>query len=266
MDVSHPLKKSLGQHLLKDKNLLTKMVRSSGITGDDTVVEIGPGHGDFTRALAPMARHVYAIELDERWRDILSNVERDLGNVTVIFSDVLKVRFAEFANDGQIVVVGNIPYNVTGEILFKLLEERGFIRGAYLTMQKEVAQRLVSPPHSKRYGALSVIFQLYAVMKILSFIKPTLFVPPPKVESAFISIVFREKLDIDRSLVDFVKTCFRYKRKYLRNSLSGPYSAEEVDGLYNALNLSPRVRAEEIEPAGFVEMHERLKATEERHG
>lgn len=260
MDLNRPLKKSLGQHLLKDKNLLAKMVRSSGITRDDTVVEIGPGHGDFTRAVAPHARYVYAIELDERWRDILSDVENELGNVTVIFSDVLKIRFAEFAPEGRIVVMGNIPYNVTGEILFNLLAEKNIIRGAYLTMQKEVAERLVSPSHSKSYGALSVIFQLYAVMRILTFIKPALFVPPPKVESAFISIIFRNESNVDHSLVDFIKICFRHKRKYLRNSLVGPYAPEEIAGLYEALRLPEKVRAEEIEPAGFVEMYECLKA------
>jgi 16S rRNA (adenine1518-N6/adenine1519-N6)-dimethyltransferase len=259
MDVSRPLKKSLGQHLLKDKNLLEKMVRSTGITGDDTVIEIGPGHGDFTRAVASHARRVYAIELDERFRDVLNRVEMELGNVEFTFSDVLAVRFEDLTGEDDVVVVGNIPYNVTGEILFKILDEKDMIRSAYLTMQKEVAERLVSRSHSKSYGALSVIFQLYAEMRILSFIKPGLFVPPPKVESAFIAIVFRKRPVVDPGLIDFIKVCFRHKRKYLRNSLLGPYSAEEVAELYDGLGLPSKVRAEEIEPDGFVAMHEFLK-------
>jgi 16S rRNA (adenine1518-N6/adenine1519-N6)-dimethyltransferase len=263
MDVNRPLKKSLGQHLLKDKNLLAKMVRSTGITRNDTVIEIGPGHGDFTRAVAPHALHVYAIELDERFRDILNHAEKELNNVSFVFSDVLAVKFGELTNQSDIIVVGNIPYNVTGEILFKLLNERDIIKGAYLTMQKEVAERLVSHSHSKSYGALSVIFQLYAVMKILSLIKPGLFIPPPKVESAFISIVFKKESDVDPELIDFIKICFRHKRKYLRNSLLGPYTISEVDELYQVLELPPALRAEEIEPEGFVTLYRFMKRMKE---
>jgi 16S rRNA (adenine1518-N6/adenine1519-N6)-dimethyltransferase len=260
MELNRVLKKSLGQHLLKDKNMLRKMVRLSGITGEDTVVEIGPGHGDLTGIVAPHARFVYAVELDERFRGILGELERKTGNVKIVFSDVLKVRFADFLEGSRIVVMGNIPYNITGEILFKLLAEKSVVKSAYLTMQKEVAERLVSRSHLKSYGALSVIFQLYASMKLLSVIKPGLFVPPPKVDSAFVSIVFKELSPIDQGLVDFVKTCFRHKRKYLRHSLEGPYTPVEIQDLYQAMSFSPSVRAEEIEPEGFVAMYDFLNA------
>jgi 16S rRNA (adenine1518-N6/adenine1519-N6)-dimethyltransferase len=259
MALSRPLKKGLGQHLLKDRNLLGKMVRLSGISPDDTVAEIGPGHGDFTRVLAARAGRVYAIELDEHFRDILIHVETDYPNTKVVFSDILKVRFRDFVGDRDLIVAGNIPYNITGEILFKILEEKEIIRGAYLTMQREVAERLASRTHAKSYGALSVIFQLYADVKLLLIIKPGLFVPPPKVESAFISLVFKESSPIDQGLVDFIKTCFRYKRKYLRNSLVGPYPIGAVDALYRAMSFPETVRAEEIEPERFVAMYEFLR-------
>jgi 16S rRNA (adenine1518-N6/adenine1519-N6)-dimethyltransferase len=255
MELNRVLKKSLGQHLLKDKNLLRKMVRLSGITGEDAVVEIGPGHGDLTKIVAPQARDVYAVEVDERFRGILEEVEREFSNVRVVFSDILKVRFADLTKDERIVVMGNIPYNITGEILFKLLAEKAIIRGAYLTMQKEVAERLVSPSHSKTYGGLSVIFQLYATLKLLAVIRPGLFVPPPKVDSAFISIVFKDSPCLDQGLITFIKTCFRYKRKFLRHSLEGRYTTGEIEELYRAMSFPPTVRAEEIEPEGFVTMY-----------
>jgi 16S rRNA (adenine1518-N6/adenine1519-N6)-dimethyltransferase len=151
--------------------------------------------------------------------------------------------------------MGNIPYNITGEILFKLLAEKGVVKGAHLTMQKEVAERLVSRSHSRSYGALSVIFQLHAAMKILLRIKPALFIPPPKVESAFISIVFRDTEGADQGLIDFVKGCFRYKRKFLRHALEDLFEAQEIEGLYRHMAFPASVRAEEIEPAGFLEMH-----------
>jgi 16S rRNA (adenine1518-N6/adenine1519-N6)-dimethyltransferase len=253
------LKKSLGQHLLKDRNLLAKMVRLAGLGEADLVVEIGPGQGDLTRCVAERTQGVYAVEKDERFRDVLAPLERELRNVRVLFSDVLKVRLSDLWPVSSFTVMGNIPYNITGEILFKLLAEKGAVRGAYLTMQKEVAERLVSRSHSRSYGALSVIFQLHAAMKILLRIKPTMFIPPPKVESAFISIVFRDTEEADQGLIDFVKGCFHYKRKFLRHALEDLFEAHEIEGLYLHMAFPTSVRAEEIEPAGFLEMHRFLK-------
>jgi 16S rRNA (adenine1518-N6/adenine1519-N6)-dimethyltransferase len=259
MELGYPLKKSLGQHLLKDKNLLLKMVRQAAVGSEDTVAEIGPGHGDLTRIIAPRVHKMFAIELDERWKGILEALKAEHTNLELIFGDVLHVRFSDFCSGQKIVVMGNIPYNITGEILFKLLSEKAAIRAAYLTMQKEVAERLVSRSHSKTYGALSVIFQLHAAMKVLSLIKPALFVPPPKVDNAYISIVFKENRHLDDRLTGFVKTCFRHKRKFLRHSLEGTYGLEEIKLLYKAMGFLPSVRAEEIEPEEFVTMYEHLE-------
>jgi 16S rRNA (adenine1518-N6/adenine1519-N6)-dimethyltransferase len=256
MDVTNSLKKSLGQHLLKDRNLLAKMVRLAGVTGDERVLEIGPGHGDLTRAIAEHARSVNAIELDERFRSILGEVENQYPTVSVNYSDIMKIRISDYAHDDKLIVMGNIPYNVTGDILFKLLSEKDVIKGAFLTMQKEVAQRLVSKPHFKTYGALSVIFQLYARLNLLFTIKPHLFVPPPKVDSAFISIVFNEVIAQDQALIDFIKVCFRYKRKYLRHSLQHSYNTDEIENLYRKMSFHESVRAEEIPPEQFVTMHQ----------
>jgi 16S rRNA (adenine1518-N6/adenine1519-N6)-dimethyltransferase len=267
VDLRPPLKKSLGQHLLKDKNLLRKMVRLSGLTGRDSVVEIGPGHGDLTRCVAEVARSVVAIELDERLREVLEPLEKEFPNLRLLFSDVVEVEFADLArhgaSDGAITVMGNIPYNVTGEILFKVLAARSFVKGAYLTMQKEVADRLVARSHTRDYGALSVIFQLAADVKLLLNLKASLFVPPPKVQSAFVSIVFRQEARIDEGLISFVKTCFRYKRKFLRHSLEDRIETSDIERIYRDMAFLPNIRAEEIEPEGFVRMY-RLLGTQER--
>jgi 16S rRNA (adenine1518-N6/adenine1519-N6)-dimethyltransferase len=249
------LKKSLGQHLLKDRNLLEKMVRMAQIGPEDVVLEIGPGHGDLTRCIARKASAVHAIELDERFRGILSEVEDEFPNVSVVFSDIMKIELAGFASGRKITVMGNIPYYLTGEILFKVLDEKAAVRGAYLTMQKEVAQRIVSQSHSRSYGAVTVIFRLYADVKLLFTIAPGLFVPPPKVESAFLSVIFKDEEKVDTGLVGFVKRSFRYKRKYLRNCLEGEYGPDEINALYAHMGFRSSVRAEEIEPEGFVEMY-----------
>ncbi len=252
------LKKSLGQHLLKDRNLLEKMVRLAAIGKEDVVVEIGPGQGDLTRCIAAKAGFLHAVELDTRFRDVLKGLEQEFPNMSVIFSDVLRVRFADFRGRHRIIVMGNIPYYLTGEILFKLLFEKAGIKGAYLTMQKQVAERIVSPSHCRSYGALSVIFQLHAVVKMLLLLKPSLFIPPPKVDSAFISIVFNDGMGPDEGLIAFVKQCFYYKRKYLRHSLAERFGQDEIDGLYRHFGFPASIRAEEIEPEGFVEMYRYL--------
>jgi 16S rRNA (adenine1518-N6/adenine1519-N6)-dimethyltransferase len=258
MELNWGLKKSLGQHLLKDKNLLRKMVRQAGVGRSDVVVEIGPGHGDLTKIIASQVLSVYAIELDQRWKGILAGVMKEHPNVTVLFRDVLEVGFGQFAGEGRIVVMGNIPYNITGEILFKILSEKTCVKSAYLTMQREVAERLVAGPHSRTYGALSVIFQLQAAVELLFRVKPGLFVPPPKVESAYVSIVPTDAEELDQGLVEFIKICFRHKRKYLRHSLEERYEGTEIAELYRTMDFPPSVRAEEIEPERFVSMHRHL--------
>jgi 16S rRNA (adenine1518-N6/adenine1519-N6)-dimethyltransferase len=259
MEPRQLLKKWLGQHLLKEKNLLHKMVRLAQISGDDVVVEIGPGQGDLTGCIAAKAGFVWAVEVDRQFRDALETLERRLPNVRVVFSDILRIKLAAFRQGAAITVMGNIPYSLTGEILFKLLFEKAVVRAAYLTVQREVAERLVSPSHSRSYGALSVIFQLHATVKVLFLVKPALFIPPPKVESAFISLVFRDGLEADQGLIAFIKRCFRYKRKYLRHCLQGGFPPGEIDSLYGSMGFSPSVRAEEIEPEGFVAMYRFLE-------
>ncbi len=253
------LKKGLGQHLLKDGNLLEKMVRLAGIGDRDVVVEIGPGEGDLTRRLAAKAAVVYAVELDESFREILGRLEGEQPRVRLVFSDVLRVRFADFASGGAVTVMGNIPYYLTGELLFKLLFEKSSAKAGFLTMQKEVAQRIVSASHSRSYGALSVIFQLYAKVKLLFLLKPSLFIPPPKVDSAFISIIFNDMEEADRDLIAFIKQCFRYKRKLLHHSLAEALGREEIEALYARCGFPASVRAEEIEPGCFVEMYAVLR-------
>lgn len=257
------LKKRLGQHLLKDGNLLEKMVRLTGIVGQDAVLEIGPGEGDLTRRIAAKAGAVHAVELDESFRGSLGRLEQEFPNVRVVFSNALAVRFADFGAGRGLTVMGNIPYYLTGPLLFKLLFEKSALKGAYLTMQKEVAQRIASRSHCRSYGALSVIFQLYASVKVLFLLKPSLFIPPPKVDSAFISIVFKDANEADRALIAFIKQCFRYKRKQLRHALAERFRPDEIEALYGRCGFPASIRAEEIEPEGFVEMYGFLSGREE---
>ncbi len=251
------LKKSLSQNLIGDRNILAKMVRIAGLRPGDTVVEIGAGKGSLTRELWAATGAVFAIEVDRGFISLLQVLEERLAGLTVVPRDVLSVDFSAFGGGKKIKVFGNIPYGITGPILFKLLEEKECIESAFITLQREVAERLVSAPHQRSYGAISVIFQLCADMKIHFHLKPHLFTPPPKVDSSFISIAFRndgEEALNRREMMQFVKRCFEHKRKLLRNSLIKHYGQEKVDALYAELGLGPKVRAEELDRRLFPDM------------
>ena len=151
------LKKGLSQHLIKDKNLLRKIVRLSNVSSDDVVVEIGAGHGDLTEAIAEKAGYVYAVELDRTFGSYLELLKERFRNVEIIYGDILEFFFAEFKKERNIKVIGNIPYKITGPIVIKILKERSAIDSAFLTMQKEIALRIASKPFARTYGAISAI-------------------------------------------------------------------------------------------------------------
>jgi 16S rRNA (adenine1518-N6/adenine1519-N6)-dimethyltransferase len=258
------LKKSLSQHLIKDKNILNKIVRLSGVNKDDVVVEIGPGHGDLTRCIAEKAGFVYAIEIDRSFKERLDEVEKTYGNVKIIFEDFLEISLARFKADSKIKIIGNIPYKITAPILFKAIKERSVIESAHLTVQREIAERVVSKSHKRTYGALSVNLQLLSEVKLLFILKPTVFIPPPKVDSAFLSITFKEdERATDEKLLEFVKLCFQHKRKYMKNALMKHYDQGMIDSLYQFMGFPVSVRAEEIEPFEYKKMYAFLKAAEE---
>jgi 16S rRNA (adenine1518-N6/adenine1519-N6)-dimethyltransferase len=254
------LKKHLSQHLIKDRNILNKMVRLAQVGRDDVVVEIGAGHGDLTRALVEKAGHVYAIELDTSFRRYLDPLADQHKNLQIIFGNVLDVPFSQFSRGKGVKVVANIPYKITAPILFKLIGERSMIISAYLTVQREIGERIASKPFNRSYGALSVICQLVAETKILLYLKPGLFIPPPKVESAYVAMVFKgDGDDVDEDMRDFIKACFEHKRKYLRQALVRHYGDEGTTSLYESMGFPPSIRAEEIDPERFKTMYAFLK-------
>ncbi|HOE16133.1 MAG TPA: 16S rRNA (adenine(1518)-N(6)/adenine(1519)-N(6))-dimethyltransferase RsmA [Syntrophorhabdaceae bacterium] len=251
------LKKSLSQHLIKDKNILKKMVSLAQVERGDVVVEIGAGHGDLTKALAEKAGRVYAVELDGSLRNRLDPLEDQYKNLKIIYGNVLDVPFGQFGCGKSIKVVANIPYKITAPILFKLIGERPVIHSAYLTVQREIGERITSRPFSRSYGALSVVCQLVAGTKILLYLKPGLFIPPPKVESAYVAMVFKNegKDDMDEDMTGFIKACFEHKRKQLRQALVRRYGEKKTTSLYASMCFPPSVRAEEIEPERFKTMY-----------
>jgi len=261
-------KKRLGQHFLVDRNILNKVIRTAQVGKGDIVLEVGPGLGEMTLALARQAKKVIAIEIDSKLVTILKEKVKDYGNVEVVKSDILKVDFKNFyKREGQpIKVVANLPYQISTPLLFHFIELKEFFSTLTLMLQKEVAERMVAPPGGKDYGPLSIFVQSFLDISIRFFIKPSAFFPPPKVESAVVHMVWKEKPMIEMKDEEWfkrvVKACFGYRRKTLINALK--YSElslpESIGSKMEKIGIDSRRRPETLTIQEFASLAETLKS------
>ncbi len=254
-------KKSLGQHFLKDDNIVRKIVDSLQAKSTDRVVEIGPGTGALTVPLAGRFADLHAFEVDDRAIDVIS---KRCPDVTIHPISFLDADLASLAREGSkdLYVIGNLPYFLTSPILFHILDQGPLFTQAVLMIQKEVALRLVARPRTKEYGILSVQAQVLGRVEMLFPVSRHVFHPPPRVESAVISYRPGNDLfpgsaaDLPVPLDRFklvVRTAFQQRRKRLSNALKGLYGDSFPDG------FDAGRRAEELEPFEFVRLAEWLE-------
>jgi len=233
--------------------MIRKIVQAIPASGDDNVVEIGPGDGALTGSLLEQFEKLTAIEIDPV---MIEYLKEKFPSLNILKSDILKVNWPDLTNgSGKIHVIGNLPYFITSQILFSILEHRQHFESATLMMQKEVAQRIVASPRTKAYGILSVQTQLMAEPEILFDVPPGVFSPPPKVDSSVIRLTF-DKTDLacsDKNLKTVVRMAFNQRRKKLSNALSR-LEAELPDDEFD-FNL----RAEALEPAMYEKLTARLE-------
>jgi 16S rRNA (adenine1518-N6/adenine1519-N6)-dimethyltransferase len=261
-------KKRLGQHFLVDRNILNKVIRTAQVQKEDVVLEVGPGLGEMTIALACQAKKVIAIEIDSKLVAILNEKMKNYPNVEVVKSDILKVDFNPFLKkEGHpIKVVANLPYQVSTPLLFRFIESKEAFSTFTLMLQKEVAERMVAPPGGKEYGPLSIFIQMFSDVSIRFFIKPSAFFPPPKVESAVVQMVWKEKPIIELQNGEWfkkvVKACFGYRRKTLVNALkhSELTLPESIELKMEAIGIDPRRRPETLTIPEFVSLAKVLKS------
>ena len=215
-----PLKK-FGQNYLVDKNTILKFVNAFNPKSDDHIIEIGPGRGAITTELASRTKFLTAIEIDDR---IIGELTKKFPQVNFIFDDILKIELSQILNPKfKYRVIGNIPFNLTSPILFKLILNRNYFSDASFIIQLEVAQRIVAKPNSKSYGILSVLLNYFAEVNLEFEISPNVFYPKPKVKSAVIKLDFNKKLEDDLDIhlfIKVVKASFGNRRKTLKNSLN----------------------------------------------
>lgn len=214
-------KKHLGQHFLTDTNIAQKIADSLDYNATDKVLEIGPGMGVLTQFLLERAKETYVIEIDTESVDYLKTHYTSLEN-HIIAQDFLKFDLNLVFNGAPFSIIGNFPYNISSQIVFKTLEMRAQIPQFAGMFQKEVAMRICAKEGSKVYGILSVLTQAFYTADYLFTVPPGVFNPPPKVDSGVLRLTRKSPLQLDCDEVLFfkvVKTAFNQRRKTLRNSL-----------------------------------------------
>lgn len=256
--MSFPTRKRFGQHWLKSEAILDQIIAASQLSPDDRVLEIGPGTGILTKRLVELASRVVAVEID---RDLCVKLRKLLGNqanFSLLEADILKLDLTTCGNLNK--VVANIPYNITGPILEKLL---GTITQPstlnfeliVLLIQKEVADRLLAEPGTKAFGALSVRIQYLADCQLVCPVPARAFQPAPKVDSAVVSLTprpFPVIADNPQHLGKIVKLGFASRRKMLRNNLKSVIDSDSLSKLLQELNINPQARAEELSLINWI--------------
>ncbi|MEX0773230.1 MAG: 16S rRNA (adenine(1518)-N(6)/adenine(1519)-N(6))-dimethyltransferase RsmA [Balneolales bacterium] len=245
-------KKSLGQHFLRDHNIIRKIATAVKADEDDVVIEIGPGEGALTDYLYPKFKNLHLVEIDSRAVELLKH---KFPNANVHHTSVLEGNWQnELPLNGKKYIIGNLPYFITSPILFKVLDTAGYYEQAVFMVQKEVAERLVAKSRTKAYGILSVQTQLLSNTKLLFPVSKEVFYPKPNVDSAVISIIpKKEQPDVDIAfLKTVVRTAFNQRRKKLSNAISSLITVG------SQISIDLNKRAEELEPEEFVELAKAL--------
>ena len=249
-------KKHLGQHFLKDENVASKIADTLHYKGYDYVLEIGPGMGVLTKYLLQKDANVHVIEID---RDSVAYLHEHYPKLhgKIHEKDFLKYDVSEIFGSEQFSIIGNFPYNISSQIVFKMLELREFIPEFSGMFQKEVAQRICEKEGSKTYGILSVLVQAFYEAEYLFTVPPSVFNPPPKVDSGVLRLTRKEDFSLpcnEKLFFRVVKTAFQQRRKTLRNSLKIFQLPDDIkeDSIFDR-------RPEQLSTAEFIELTQKIE-------
>ena len=248
-------KKKLGQHFLTDLNIARRIVETLDFTNYKRVLEIGPGMGVLSQFIISKTKDLYLIEVDKESVKYLKEKYTELKS-NIIEEDFLKINLKEKLGEKSFAIIGNFPYNISTQIVFKTLNHRNQIPFFSGMFQKEVAERICEPPGSKKYGILSVLTQLFYKTELLFLVPPQVFKPPPKVDSAVIRLVRKENFNLpcdEKLLFKLVKLSFQQRRKTLRNSLKTMNIPEifREDAIFD-------LRPEKLSGDDFIQLTKRI--------
>ena len=246
------VRKRFGQHFLHDPGVIRRIIEAVAPIPGQRIVEVGPGRGALTWSLLERAQRLDAIEIDRDLAQALTSDPRARGGLHVHVENVLDTDFVRLRGAGEpLRIVGNLPYNISTPLLFRLLAQRAAISDMYFMLQKEVVERMAAQPGTKAYGRLTVMLAAAAEVDALFDVGPGAFKPRPKVWSAIVRLRPSEtpRFDSGRNgaLRTLVTTAFSHRRKTLRNSLLGLLTAEQIQ----SCGIDPQLRPETLAPAQF---------------
>jgi 16S rRNA (adenine1518-N6/adenine1519-N6)-dimethyltransferase len=270
----------LGQHFLVDLNLMTLLVDSAGIGGDDVVLEVGCGTGSLTQALAQRARRVVGVEFDRTLAEIAQSQVSGADNVRIIQGDVLSSKGAlnpdvvealneTTAGGGHLLLVSNLPYDVAAAVMIDLVQGPIIAANMTVTVQREVAERMVAGPGGKAYGTLSIFLGATSEVEIVRVLKPSVFWPPPGVDSAIVRLVRAPRkagqIESMDSLCEVVSLFMGHRRKMLRACIkhapAGSGDSTHWTSVFETCGIDSSRRPEELNPEQYVNLanaHRRL--------
>ena len=234
-------RKRFGQNFLVDSGIIQKIIGSLDIKQNDHVVEIGPGRGALTQPLCESRCDLTLIEID---RDLTAELSVRFPDTRLINQDVMKIDFNAFEEKSPIRIIGNLPYNISTPLLFKLFDSGAHIHDMHFMLQREVVDRMTALPSTKAYGRLSVMAQLHCHTEKLFEVPPQAFSPRPKVQSAIIRLTPNNKAtDVDKKLLESILIqAFSMRRKTIRNALRKFLTTDELESLH----LNPQLRPENL--------------------
>ena len=253
------MSKKLGQNFLIRHDVVSDIAYAAEIGEGDAVLEIGPGIGTLTQGLAETGASVTAVELDERLLPILDKTLAHYDNVRIVHGDIMKTDIATLMDHKQFTVCANLPYYITTPIVMKLLEQKLPIKRIVVMVQKEVAERMVSEPGSKVYGALSVAVQSYTKPEIILEIPPKAFMPAPEVTSAVVSMEVRPTppvvVDNEKKFFQVVKAAFQQRRKTFANAMKNTgLPKEDIANVLANAGIDGKRRGETLSLQEFADV------------
>lgn len=253
------MNKKLGQNFLIRHSVVSDIAYAADLAESEPVLEIGPGIGTLTQALAETGADVTAVELDDRLLPVLDKTLEHYDNVRIVHGDILRIDIEDTMNHQPFKVCANLPYYITTPIIMKLLEQRLPITKIVVMVQKEVAERMVAVPGHKIYGALSVAVQYYTQPEMLFEIPPSAFMPAPEVTSAVVTLDVREKPPVDvveeKRFFQVVKAAFGQRRKTFANTLkSAGLSKDQVAQILEKSGIDGKRRGETMSLEEFAQV------------
>jgi len=245
-------KRSLGQNFLIDDNIKRKIIQACQLSLDDNVLEIGPGLGVLTEEIVKVVKSITAVEKDTRLWAQLKDKFKDFPNLKLLNQDFLKFKLnRKFSK-----VIGNIPYNISSPIIEHLINQKDKINAVYISLQKELAERIVAKPGNKDYGSFSLFVQYHCQPEIKFIIRKGCFRPQPKVDSAFMELTIRKTPKVlvkdEQLLFKIVRTAFGQRRKMIVNTLRNFIPRDEI----SHTGIDPNCRPEELSLEDFAKIAE----------